>query len=127
LEKNEIADEVFFIENFEKEIEFFGKKLSWKMNFAAENLPKNQAIFDEKKLIFPLKIRRWLRGDRFFPAGMAGKSKKLSDFFVDSKMAISEKEKTWILENGDGQIIWILGLRADERFVKKSGILAEFN
>ena len=41
--------------------------------------------------------------------------KKLSDFFVDSKLSLSEKEKVWIVANGE-QIVWIIGYRLDDRY-----------
>ncbi len=76
----------------------------------------NEAIFvDEDKLGFPLVLRRWQTGDVFQPFGMEGKSKKVSKFFKDEKLSLIEKEKTWILCS-DNQIIWIVGLRQDERF-----------
>lgn len=43
------------------------------------------------------------------------KSKKISDYFTDCKFDLLEKENQWILES-DGQIIWIVGKRNDERF-----------
>ncbi|MBQ3635887.1 MAG: tRNA lysidine(34) synthetase TilS [Bacteroidales bacterium] len=66
------------------------------------------------KLQFPLVLRHWRTGDFFRPLGMRG-FKKLSDFFVDSKMSVVEKENTWILESA-GEIVWILGRRIDDRF-----------
>jgi tRNA(Ile)-lysidine synthase len=69
---------------------------------------------DIDKVQFPLIIRRWKRGDFFKPLGMSG-IKKLSDFFVDQKMSIPEKENTWILANGE-QVVWIIGRRLDDRY-----------
>jgi tRNA(Ile)-lysidine synthase len=59
-------------------------------------------------------IRHWKQGDIFYPFGMQQK-KKLSDFFIDNKFSILEKENTWLLCSGD-DIIWIMGHRADNRF-----------
>jgi tRNA(Ile)-lysidine synthase len=69
---------------------------------------------DAEKVRFPLKLRKWKEGDWFVPFGMKGK-KKLSDYFTDCKFDLLEKENQWILES-DGQIIWIVGKRNDERF-----------
>lgn len=76
--------------------------------------PTNKAIFDAEKIIFPLKLRRWKKGDSFYPFGMKGR-KKISDYFSDNKFSIAEKEKTWILTSGE-DIIWIVNHRTDNRF-----------
>ena len=68
----------------------------------------------ERKLKFPLVIRKWKKGDFFYPFGMNGK-KKLSDFFKDEKFSLPEKEHTWILCSGE-EIVWIINHRADNRF-----------
>ena len=65
---------------------------------------------------FPLLLRRWQAGDRFQPLGMGGKSQKLQDFFINQKVSQLDKENAWLLVNGDGQPIWLLGMRLDERF-----------
>lgn len=85
------------------------------------SLDLNTTIFvDEDKLWFPLVLRRWQEGDTFQPLGMDGKSKKVSKFFKDEKMSLIEKENTWLLCS-DNQIVWIVGIRQDERFkVKKT-------
>lgn len=83
-----------------------------------DKFPTNnfQALVDESRVVFPLKIRNWQSGDVFQPFGMGGKSKKLKDFFTDNKLSLFEKEKVRILVNGDGKIIWVLGYRLDDRF-----------
>lgn len=73
-------------------------------------------VVDADKLRFPLLLRRWQPGDVFQPLGMGGHSRKLQDFFTDKKLSRLEKEQVWILENGDKNIIWIVGMRLDERF-----------
>ena len=69
---------------------------------------------DLEKIQFPLTIRHWQRGDSFHPLGMKSE-KKLSDFFIDSKMSLPEKENTWILANGK-DIVWVIGRRLDDRY-----------
>ena len=76
----------------------------------------NRAIFvDEDKLHFPLVLRRWNEGDSFQPFGMEGKSKKVSKIFKDEKLSLIDKENTWLLCSDD-TIVWIIGIRQDERF-----------
>ncbi|MBF4492027.1 tRNA lysidine(34) synthetase TilS [Flavobacterium sp. MR2016-29] len=79
-------------------------------------IDSNKAIFvDAEKIHFPLVLRKWNEGDVFHPFGMQGKSKKVSKLFKDEKLSLIEKEKTWILSS-DNQIVWIVGIRQDERF-----------
>ena len=73
------------------------------------------AQLDFDKLKFPLTLRHWRHGDRFHPLGMKG-SKLLSDFFVDQKFTEWQKRKVWLLVSADGDILWVVGHRIDDRF-----------
>ena len=81
-----------------------------------DEIPKDRTIacLDRDEIQFPLTIRHWLHGDYFYPLGM-NQIKKLSDFFVDNKIPVPEKERTWILASGK-KIVWIMGHRIDHRF-----------
>ncbi|MCH2215260.1 MAG: tRNA lysidine(34) synthetase TilS [Flavobacteriales bacterium] len=74
----------------------------------------NEAWLNVDKLNFPLTLRVWQDGDRFVPLGMKG-SKKVSDFLVDIKMSVPEKERTFVLTSND-EICWLVGHRIDDRF-----------
>jgi tRNA(Ile)-lysidine synthase len=61
-----------------------------------------------------LMLRTWHTGDTFVPLGM-NTQKKLSDFFIDEKVPLPEKQEIPILTS-DGKIVWICGKRLDDRF-----------
>jgi len=88
-------------------------KFSVEEEISVEN-KKTIAFFDFNKLAFPLTIRKWKEGDVFHPFGMRGK-KKLSDFFIDEKFSIFEKEECFLLCNKE-EIIWIIGHRISEKY-----------
>jgi tRNA(Ile)-lysidine synthase len=75
---------------------------------------RDTAYLDYSRLIFPLILRTWQPGDHFHPLGMPH-LKKLSDFFIDEKLSIVEKENTWLLMSGEN-IAWVIGHRIDERY-----------
>ena len=80
----------------------------------------NTIIVDAEKLRFPLHLRHWAPGDHFQPFGMDGQSQKLQDFFTNQKVSRLDKDRIWILENGDRTIIWVVGMRLDERYKVRS-------
>ncbi len=73
-----------------------------------------QAIVDADKLTFPLRWRKWLPGDYFCPLGMTHR-KKVSDFLIDRKISVGEKDAVTVVESA-GEIIWLVGHRIDDRF-----------
>jgi len=75
----------------------------------------DKAFVDADKLIFPLIIRFWYDGDKFMPLGMRH-HKKISDFLIDQKVPIPKKSKIPLLVNGNGEIVWVAGLRQDNRY-----------
>ncbi len=59
-------------------------------------------------------LRKWKPGDRFYPIGMKG-TKKISDFLNEQKISSFDKENQLVLTN-NGKIVWVVGLRLDDRF-----------
>jgi tRNA(Ile)-lysidine synthase len=70
---------------------------------------------DAGLLIYPLTLRSWQKGDRFYPLGMKT-GKKISDFFIGQKIPLHKKNEIPLLINGNGEVIWIGGYRPDERY-----------
>ncbi|RDC57443.1 tRNA lysidine(34) synthetase TilS [Pedobacter chinensis] len=96
---------------------FLGKdeiNLSFSNDIKFETDP-NKAFVNADKLIFPLILRYWQNGDKFIPLGMR-QPKKVSDFFIDEKVPLHLKHTTPILINGNGHIVWIAGMRQDNRY-----------
>ncbi len=95
------------------------ERLYWKEeNRSAQSLTTAPRIatFDADRIQWPLRLRRWRAGDRFQPFGMEGRSRKLQDFFTDQKIDRLARDRCWILENGNGEIIWLVGYRIDHRY-----------
>ena len=72
------------------------------------------ATFDKDLLRFPLLVRKWKKGDYFYPIGMKGR-KKLSKYFKDEKFSLFQKENIWLLCSGN-DVIWVIGKRIDDRY-----------
>jgi len=76
---------------------------------------KKTAIINADKITFPIFIRSRENGDYFYPLGF-GKKKKLQDYFVDEKIPRDERDTIPLLINNNGDIIWVVGYRIDERY-----------
>jgi tRNA(Ile)-lysidine synthase len=95
---------------------------SMALSFEIINTPNVQlnqgssvALLDCDALQFPLRLRRWQAGDRFVPLGMKGE-KKLSDFFIDSKLNLFEKQEQLLLCSANGDVAWVVDRRMDNRY-----------
>jgi tRNA(Ile)-lysidine synthase len=111
------------IEELQESALFFpqnSSKIKSPINLSLEDTSKigayhqNTAYIDKNLLKGDLSVRKWKKGDYFYPIGMTGK-KKVSKYFKDEKFSLFEKEKTWLLCNGDA-VVWVIGKRLDERF-----------
>jgi tRNA(Ile)-lysidine synthase len=85
-----------------------------KMN-AAYTIPAENryAVLDLDRVTFPLTLRRWKAGDHFHPLGMKG-TKKISDYLIDNKISLPDKQHVWVIESA-GNIIWVVDHRIDDR------------
>jgi tRNA(Ile)-lysidine synthase len=112
----ENEERIFYIEK--DDIELFApfnmtiEKVN-RQNFQIDTSPL-VACLDLHELEFPLLVRRWQQGDYFQPLGMSG-FKKLSDFLIDEKVPVHEKENIWLVCSGQ-KIVWVAGHRIDDRF-----------
>lgn len=92
---------------------------SWDLEILKLNSPEFSkdsllAILDGDKLKFPLRWRKWKAGDFFYPLGMEHK-RKISDFLIDNKVSLADKNVVTVLESA-GEIAWVVGYRIDNRF-----------
>jgi tRNA(Ile)-lysidine synthase len=54
----------------------------------------------------PYAIRRWRAGDRMRPARLRGRSRKLSDLFVDAKVPRAARSGARVVVDAAGAIVW---------------------
>jgi tRNA(Ile)-lysidine synthase len=106
----ELITKKLTIQDYNFEFKTFKKETNFEFSTS-----KLLAHLDKDKLNFPLSIRTWQEGDEFFPLGMKGRKKKLSDFFINQKIPLHLKKEVLILCSGK-DIVWIIGYRLDERF-----------
>ena len=75
----------------------------------------SEATLDADLVKWPLCVRHMERGDRFVPFGMRG-SKLVSDYLTDRKRNLYEKRSQLVVADGNGEILWLVGERTDNRF-----------
>ena len=72
------------------------------------------ATVDVSRVRFPLTVRRVEEGDWMIPYGMEGR-KLLSDLMTDRKMTVFEKRRQLVVVDGEGNVVWLVGIRTDNR------------
>lgn len=98
------------------------------VNFSSTNLTfeylsgDSELIFDDyffyldaDLISFPLIIRKWQKGDLFTPLGMKN-NKKVSDFFIDKKISLIDKENALLICTSNNDIICIVPHRIDDHY-----------
>ena len=108
---------VFVMEEETGTLEFPEGILQWEITERTAGEPPKDEVsiwLDPADIRFPIILRKWGRGDYFYPLGLM-KKKKVARFLIDEKTSLPEKDRTWVLES-DKRILWILGKRIDGRF-----------
>jgi tRNA(Ile)-lysidine synthase len=93
-----------------------------KWTFSLENIEKTELIpektytkwFDYDKITKCLEIRGRLPGD-YLEINRDHNTKKLKNYFIDEKIPGQDRERIWLLADGN-HIIWIPGRRISERY-----------
>jgi tRNA(Ile)-lysidine synthase len=111
--KKEVEVQEFLIDENLAELNY---PLSLKFSMVPERFNNSaKEIFVQKNTLkYPLVIRKWKKGDYFYPIGL-NRKKKLSKYFKDEKVDVLSKEEIWLLCSNE-QIVWVIGMRADHRF-----------
>jgi len=85
-----------------------------KNHFMLPTASPQEAFLDLDKLKWPLRARNFRTGDKFIPLGVNG-FKKVKDIFIDNKIPSEERKKIPILVSRD-DIVWVYGIRIDDRY-----------
>jgi tRNA(Ile)-lysidine synthase len=83
--------------------------------FDARPRPHGEYVDAARTGLTGLQVRSWQKGDAFMPLGMR-RRKKLSDLFVDAGVPAHDKHRTPVLTTADGTIVWVCGMRIDDRY-----------
>ncbi|MFL9843274.1 tRNA lysidine(34) synthetase TilS [Flavobacterium rhizosphaerae] len=114
-QQKEVAGDVYPVYENDNFIEIPLKLTFTTVGSLDKDLIKNTVYVNKELIKFPLFVRKWTEGDYFYPFGMKGQKKKVSKYFKDEKLSLSDKENAWLLCSGN-DIIWVIGHRADDRF-----------
>jgi tRNA(Ile)-lysidine synthase len=75
----------------------------------------DEAVLEAGRITSPLTVRNRRPGDRLRPLGLKG-HKKLQDLFVDAKVERAARDKTPVIVDSAGQIVWVPGHALAEEF-----------
>lgn len=74
----------------------------------------SEAWLNKDKIHPPLVLRSFREGDRFTPFGLAGKTKKISDYFIDNKIPNPARKQYPLICDQEG-VLWVVGERIADR------------
>ena len=80
-----------------------------------KQLTADEAWLDAKDILLPLVVRGQEAGENWQPLGMVGHSQKMSDFFVNEKVAQHLRSR-WPLVCTQWGVAWVAGLRPAEPY-----------
>ena len=75
----------------------------------------DEVVIEARAVTRPLEVRSRRAGDELRPLGLGGR-KKLQDLFVDAKIARDERDRTPVVVDGNGRILWVAGLGISDEF-----------
>ncbi|HIF49614.1 MAG TPA: tRNA lysidine(34) synthetase TilS [Cytophagales bacterium] len=93
--------------------------------FLLNNSLKNAQI-DYSKVLFPITIRNYRKGETFVPLGM-NKNKKISNFLSDNKIAKIDRMKQCVIKDSNENIVWVVGhqIHNSYRITRKTSIVMD--
>jgi len=115
VKNSEVENKSLLINKSSKEVAVSAGKIKISVAKKISKQDLDVIYLDSAKLDFPLRVRNVLSGDYFYPFGMNGK-KKVSKYLKDEKTSVFDKDKVLILETSKNKIIWVVGMRLDDRF-----------
>ncbi len=74
-----------------------------------------EVFVDAARVTGPLSLRPRRPGERFQPLGLGGHTAKISDVMVNAKVPVEQRAAWPVVASGD-EVVWLAGLRLDERF-----------
>ncbi|MGQ0602151.1 MAG: tRNA lysidine(34) synthetase TilS [Anaerolineales bacterium] len=89
--------------------------MQWTLDSLETDSSSRRVFVDAEAVNGPVMLRARRDGDRFQPLGMGGHSVKVSDFMINRKVPAALRDRWPLVVCGD-EIVWVGGLRLDERF-----------
>jgi len=72
---------------------------------------RREVCFDRAAVRLPLRLRAPRRGERFAPWGLGGHTRLVSRLLADGKVPRHRRSLLRILEDAEGQVLWLVGCR----------------
>lgn len=105
----------------EGEVKFGGEWLLKAEFIPVAELPANwkenpfEAWLDADNVKFPLKVRRWKRGERFCPLGMESGSVKIADYLAERKVSRLLRAQYPLVYSGT-DVVWLPGVQIANQY-----------